>query len=161
MSYLQVTCKMDGSALVRSSFRSIVRHLRSLPSARTPQAAHKLADIKLRFARGKLETDEAAVAQMREDARLYATLVDSISELRALRELDTGDKLDPRSHINATAARVGFSLPSYSDNDQDFEGAFPQPEIVPSRFSPDTHFGQQHAAPEEGAGAEEEKQHNQ
>ena len=133
--------------MVRSSFRSIVRHLRSLPSVHTPQATAKLQNVKLRFAQGKAETDEHAVARLREDARLYATLVSSITELRTLRDLDTGDKLDPRAHINATAARVGFSLPHYSDNDQSFEGEFPQPKIVPSRFSPDTTFGQQPVAP--------------
>lgn len=71
----------------------------------------------------------------------------SIQELRYLRGLDTGDKLKPRDHINATAARVGFSMPLYSDDLHDFTGDFPKPTIVPSKFSQDVHFGQQPVVP--------------
>ena len=138
---------MEGSSIVRANFRSILRHLASLPSANTPAALAKRQEIRSRFYIGATETDTTRAAKMREDALLYATLVNSISELKHLRELDTGDKLDPRQHINATASRVGFSLPSYSDVEQDFSGEFPQPKIVPSKFGKDVHFGQQPAQP--------------
>jgi len=84
----------------------------------------------------------------------YATLVASVKELKALRALDTGDKLKPRDHIDATAARVGFSMPAYSDtNHADFSKPLPEVVKVPSRFGSDVHFGQQPKAPMVGVGA--------
>lgn len=41
----------------------------------------------------------------------YATMVSSINELKRLRGLDSGEKLDPREKIRATAGRVGLSVP--------------------------------------------------
>lgn len=128
---------------VRSHFRCIMKHLSRLPSSQTPAAVAKRNNVRLRFLKGAKETDAAKVEGLRENAKLYATLVSSVNELKFLRELDTGDKLDPRQHINATASRVGFSLPAYADQVDDFTGDLPEPKIVPSRFGPDVHFGQQ------------------
>jgi hypothetical protein len=134
---------MEANAAVRSNMRVILRHLRTLPSAKVNEP--KVLHVLHQFRQGKKETNEFLVSRMRENAQCYATLVASIKELRYLRGLDTGDKLAPRDHINATAARVGFSMPSFSDklSDGDFDGPLPPPKIIPSRFTSDTHFGQQ------------------
>jgi len=88
---------------------------------------------------------------MRDNAKCYATLVASVQELKDLRALDTGDKLKPRDHINATAARVGFSMPAFSDeNRADFTKPLPPSVIVPSKFGADVHFGQQPDVPAGG-----------
>ena len=51
---------------------------------------------------------------MRNSANFYATLVSSVEELKYLRGLDTGEKLDQRDKIRATASRVGLSVPTVS-----------------------------------------------
>jgi hypothetical protein len=38
-------------------------------------------------------------------------MISSVKELKYLRELDTGERLDPRDKIRATAARVGLAVP--------------------------------------------------
>lgn len=43
-------------------------------------------------------------------------MVTDISELKYLRGLDTGEKLDPREKIQATARRVGLSVPHVRKN---------------------------------------------
>ena len=42
-------------------------------------------------------------------------MINSVNELKHLRSLDTGEKLDPRDKIRATANRVGLSVPSFAD----------------------------------------------
>eukprot|EP01036_Dinobryon_divergens_P034997 gene34997-45300_t len=42
-------------------------------------------------------------------------MVSSINELKHLRGLDSGEKLDPREKIRATAGRVGLSVPRFAD----------------------------------------------
>lgn len=49
--------------------------------------------------------------QLRQVAHTYATLVSDIREAKYLRGLDSGEKLDPRDKIRATAARVGLGIP--------------------------------------------------
>ena len=53
---------------------------------------------------------------MRSIAHSYATMVMDIRELKYLRYLDSGEKLDQREKIRATAARVGLSVPFVSHN---------------------------------------------
>lgn len=120
------------------------------PSLLSPlplQALH----IRNQFQLHKSEANDIVATRMRENAKCYATLVSSIQELKTLRALDTGDKLKPRDHINATAARVGFSMPSYSDeNVPDFTQPLPKSVKMPSRFGQDVHFGQQPKVPQIG-----------
>ena len=51
---------------------------------------------------------------MRHTAYTYSTLIASIKELRRLRDLDSGEKLDPRDKIRATGGRVGLGVPKVS-----------------------------------------------
>ena len=44
----------------------------------------------------------------------YATLVSDIRQSKYLRELDSGERLDPRDKIRATARRVGLAVPRVS-----------------------------------------------
>lgn len=48
---------------------------------------------------------------MRLASHTYSIMVNSINELKYLRSLDSGEKLDPRDKIKATAGRVGLSVP--------------------------------------------------
>jgi hypothetical protein len=48
---------------------------------------------------------------MRDLLHSYAVFVQSQSELKHLRDLDSGEKLDPREKIRSTAARVGLGVP--------------------------------------------------
>ena len=50
-------------------------------------------------------------------ANSYATLISNIKELKYLRYLDSGEKLDQRDKIRATAARVGLSVPKVRPSD--------------------------------------------
>jgi len=191
---------MSAPETVRSSMRTILRHLRKLPSNGQSQQVraghlacctlhlaccmmHSACDdlprstctrlrrligkltsplssplflcfalqalhIRNQFQQHKSEANDLVATRMRENAKCYATLVSSIQELKTLRALDTGDKLKPRDHINATAARVGFSMPSYSDeNVPDFTQPLPKSVKMPSRFGQDVHFGQQPKVP--------------
>jgi hypothetical protein len=51
---------------------------------------------------------------MRHTAYTYSTLIASIKELRRLRDLDSGEKLEPRDKIRATGGRVGLGVPKVS-----------------------------------------------
>jgi len=96
-----------------------MKHLRGLPSykAGSAPAVAKYNEMQSRFRNGKLlASDTSAEAlQLREEAYCYATLVSSISELTYLRSLDAGEKLAPRDLVHATARRVGFEIPTFSD----------------------------------------------
>ena len=59
----------------------------------------------------KAETDENRIKFLRNRLHNYGTMVSSINELKYLRGLDSGEKLDPREKIRATAGRVGLSVP--------------------------------------------------
>ena len=59
----------------------------------------------------KAETDENRIKFLRNRLHSYGTMVSSINELKYLRGLDSGEKLDPREKIRATAGRVGLSVP--------------------------------------------------
>ena len=63
------------------------------------------------FQTGKLEENDTEIASLRHTAYTYSTLIASIQELRHLRDLDSGEKLDPRDKIRATGGRVGLGVP--------------------------------------------------
>jgi hypothetical protein len=50
-------------------------------------------------------------------------LIADVNELKFLRGLDSGEKLDPRDKIRATASRVGLSVPKFAD-ESDFSNKF-------------------------------------
>ena len=63
---------------------------------------------------GKKATDPKQIKHLRSIATQYASMITSINELKYLRGLDFGEKLDPRDKIRATAARVGLGVPHVS-----------------------------------------------
>jgi hypothetical protein len=63
------------------------------------------------FAAGRHETDPSKIQHLRALANQYTVMTKSVNELKLLRGLDTGEKLDPRDKIRATARRVGLSVP--------------------------------------------------
>ena len=73
------------------------------------------ANIIAQFRRGAIEEDEKQVVALREAAHSYVTMVSSVKELTRLRELDSGEKLNPRDKVRATAGRVGLSVPKFAD----------------------------------------------
>lgn len=95
------------------SFRTILRHLRKLPSHGFSSAP--LRHVVTQFKTNRGETDAKKIAAFRATAHSYATLLSSVAELSALRALDTGDKLDPRDKIKVMARKVGLSVPKFSD----------------------------------------------
>lgn len=67
------------------------------------------------FQLGKFEENEREVISRRHTAYTYSTLIASIKELRRLRDLDSGEKLEPRDKIRATGGRVGLGVPKVSN----------------------------------------------
>lgn len=63
------------------------------------------------FHEGKLETDPIKVKWLVSNAQCFAKLFRSVTELNHLRGLDSGEKLDPRDKIRATASLVGLGVP--------------------------------------------------
>jgi hypothetical protein len=63
------------------------------------------------FADGRHESDSSKIQHLRALANQYTVMTKSVNELKLLRGLDTGEKLDPRDKIRATARRVGLSVP--------------------------------------------------
>lgn len=55
--------------------------------------------------------DDKEIALLRHTAQTYTALIASIAELRHLRSLDSGEKLEPRDKIRATGGRVGLGVP--------------------------------------------------
>lgn len=110
---------MATSRQVVNDFRMIMRHCKKLPSftsKESPLRAHVIS----KFREGKRETDKKKIANLVELSKSYAKLVSSVSELKYLRGLDTGEKLSPRDKLAATAARVGMGVPKYADQEIDF-----------------------------------------
>lgn len=66
----------------------------------------------MQFTAGRQETDKAKVASLLAAAQQYSTLLSNVHELKYLRGLDSGEKLDPRDKIRATAGRVGLGVPN-------------------------------------------------
>lgn len=71
-------------------------------------------DVAFQFHAGKLETDKTKVASLLATAHQYSTLLSNVRELKYLRGLDSGEKLDARDKIRATAGRVGLGVPNVS-----------------------------------------------
>ena len=69
----------------------------------------------------KVEHPEEIKA-LRASAASFAELVASIKQSKYLRSLDSGEKLDPRDKIRATARRVGFQVPAFSDDPASITG---------------------------------------
>lgn len=100
---------------LKDDFRSILRHFKKLPSLSNKASPLRLHVIK-KFHEGKLETDKRAISDLIASANSYAKLVTSINKLSFLRGLDSGERLDPRDKIMATARRVGLSVPSFAED---------------------------------------------
>lgn len=104
-------------------YRKILRHLRKLPSFKHTNVRQILEDSLSSTIVGtnrnscrNLPADK--IDKIRNEViHNYATLVTSVNELTFLRSLDSGEKLDPRDKIRATAARVGLGVPKFSDDD--------------------------------------------
>ena len=94
------------------AYRQILRHLRELPSASKTSTRQFVLDS---FKQGRLETDSQKASLLKWRAVNYATMISSVKQLAYLRSLDTGERLDPREKIKRTAARVGFSVPQFTD----------------------------------------------
>ena len=104
---------MSLSPAVTRDLRVLFRHMRSLPTFQS-QASPLRKTVLEKLRTGSFcYSDEKS---LRECARSYALMTLSMKELNYLRELDTGEKLDPRDKIQATARRVGLSVPSVSDH---------------------------------------------
>ena len=58
-----------------------------------------------------METNAETIEHLRAISVQYAAVVASVNELKFLRGLDSGEKLDPREKIRLTASRVGLSVP--------------------------------------------------
>jgi hypothetical protein len=65
---------------------------------------------------GKIETDPKKIDSLRTIAHSYTRMVSDIRELKRLRFLDTGEKLDQRDKIRYTAHRVGLHVPRVSSS---------------------------------------------
>ena len=94
------------------AYRQILRHVRELPSA-SKTSTHQF--VLESFKQGRLEPDESKADLLKWRAINYATMISSVKQLAYLRSLDTGERLDPREKIKRTAARVGFSVPQFTD----------------------------------------------
>lgn len=71
-------------------------------------------NVPFQFRAGRLETDMTKVASLLATAHQYSTLLSNVRELKYLRGLDSGEKLDARDKIRATAGRVGLGVPNVS-----------------------------------------------
>lgn len=98
---------------VISNYRYILKHLQSLPSggASNNTTNNLRSQCMQLFRTGKHESNDKQAAVLREVAYSYVTMASSVKQLTYLRELDTGEKLNPRDKVRATAGRVGLSVP--------------------------------------------------
>jgi len=94
----------------------LLKYARSVPSAKN-WANH----VTEQFRVGKNQTDPQVITHMRTMASQYVKMLSSIDELKYLRSLDSGEKLDPRDKIRATAGRVGLSVPKFADDGDNFD----------------------------------------
>ena len=96
---------------VIANYRYILKHLQSLPSGISNNKTNLRSQCIQLFRTGKHESNDKQAAVLREVAYSYVTMVSSVKQLTYLRELDTGEKLNPRDKVRATAGRVGLSVP--------------------------------------------------
>ena len=66
--------------------------------------------------RDKFENNEDRIRHLSSIIVQYDHMVRTINELKHLRGLDSGEKMDPRDKIRHTAARVGLSVPKASND---------------------------------------------
>eukprot|EP01039_Chlorochromonas_danica_P000838 gene837-912_t len=95
-------------------YRVLLKHLRRLPSFQaknSPLRAHVIQQ----FRQGRRAEGEEEVSQLRAVTHSYATMVSDIKEVKYLRYLDSGEKLEARDKIRNTAARVGLEVPKFAD----------------------------------------------
>ena len=96
---------------VIANYRYILKHLQTLPSGASNNQKNLRSHCIQLFRTGKHESNDKQAAVLREVAYSYVTMVSSVKQLTYLRELDTGEKLNPRDKVRATAGRVGLSVP--------------------------------------------------
>ena len=119
---------------VIKDFRYILKHFNRLPSYKSPSSMRNHIIQRVRYTSifcdfslilsiqyqiDRFESDKIKKQQLRITANSFATMVNGVKELKHLRGLDSGEKLDPRDKIRATAARVGLGVPKvcyYSDS---------------------------------------------
>mmetsp|Transcript_21009 Transcript_21009/g.42231 ORF Transcript_21009/g.42231 Transcript_21009/m.42231 type:complete len:121 (+) Transcript_21009:85-447(+) len=99
------------SRSVASNYRFLLKHVKALPSS--PNWKGYVID---KFKAGRNETDSKNIEHLHAVSNQYVKMIQSINELKYLRGLDTGEKLDPRDKIRATAGRVGLSVPRFADD---------------------------------------------
>lgn len=90
-------------SLIISEYRKLLRHLRALPSKKTflPWLQREM----------RLPSSSSSERETIALLSAYNLMVSSVAQLKVLRSLDTGEKLDPREKIRRTAGRVGLSVP--------------------------------------------------
>mmetsp|Transcript_25731 Transcript_25731/g.28057 ORF Transcript_25731/g.28057 Transcript_25731/m.28057 type:complete len:115 (+) Transcript_25731:3-347(+) len=95
-------------------FRRILRHFSKLPSYKAKESPLR-AYVLQQYVTGRKETNPHRAESLRSIAHSYASMVTDVRELKYLRYLDSGEKLDQRDKIRRTAARVGLAVPHFSD----------------------------------------------
>eukprot|EP01031_Cornospumella_fuschlensis_P044032 gene44032-53827_t len=99
------------STEVAQNFRIILRRMQKMPSFQgtsSPLRQHVIQQ-------GRKVADPQEAQRLRAVAHSAATMLRDIQEAKYLRYLDSGEKLDQRDKIRNTAARVGLSVPFFSD----------------------------------------------
>ena len=116
---------------VAKAYRQLLRHARAelksfhvrpdpRGSATTQiEAALCMADVKGEILGNAGVSDKGQVAALRANLHAYVSMVTAVKELRHLRGLDSGEKLDPREKIRQSARRVGLSVPAFYSGDED------------------------------------------
>ena len=126
--------EMPTNQQVIADFRRILKHYKNLPSFKSKNSLQRqhlleqvthyvdsnetLLTLLQQYTIGRKETDAAKIERLRHTAHSYATLVSDVRQAKYLRGLDSGEKLDPRDKIRATAARVGLGVPKVITNNQ-------------------------------------------
>jgi len=120
---------------VAKSYRQLLRHIRTELKSfhvqldlrkppNTPPPAETAVLLRSRDIRSEIlsnaaVTDKNQVALLRANLHAYVSMVTAVKELRHLRGLDSGEKLDPREKIRQSARRVGLSVPAFYSGDED------------------------------------------
>lgn len=117
---------MHSSIGMQTELRKLLRHMKGLPSFSKPSSRRKLVlelvrdfvwyrnlikDATRQVNSSKVVVSAERAQFLKAKLNHYAVMVSSVKELKHLRGLDSGEKLDPREKIRATANRVGLSVP--------------------------------------------------
>eukprot|EP01038_Epipyxis_sp_PR26KG_P009556 gene9556-12869_t len=100
--------------IVINDFRKLLRHFRSLPSVKSLSSPLRISILN-QIQKNKNERDNYRIQFFRATLHSYVRKISAVNELKYLRSLDSGEKLDPRDKIRATASRVGLSVPKFAD----------------------------------------------